>query len=391
MSIVESSIILPGPVAKKANDSHHVSAMDAASEQPDMSFDQQLLAEIEKNVDGILGIDLEEPAVLESQELPVLEFQQPKSLLEISDTALLDEAVAEDETLAETNILLSGNDLPMQDLVDTVPMAELESARSLTANPVALNTVGMNPQLVASKSSSTPTTSSRVEAAINSGTVEPDVIDPNVLGLNTEEVPDETFNNMSKNQSPQMETQITTKQEGGEFVKVIRSVSLPPVSVSATADLSARVSSETITQEFQISTPVNQKQWGQELTQRLSMMVTNGQQQVAELRLNPAHLGPLNVRITIEDDQANISFLANNQLVKEAVEVSMPRLREQLQEQGLDLAHVDVSARDNEDTDTSSMSDRADGGSGNELLDQEEQPQEMQITAEISDGVSIFV
>ena len=65
--------------------------------------------------------------------------------------------------------------------------------------------------------------------------------------------------------------------------------------------------------------------------------------QGAEIRLNPAHLGPLEVRIQIQNDQANINFTAQHGMVREALEAAIPRLREMLGESGLQLNNVTVS------------------------------------------------
>jgi len=50
----------------------------------------------------------------------------------------------------------------------------------------------------------------------------------------------------------------------------------------------------------------------------------------AEIKLNPAHLGPISVRIDVNQDQATIMFTAQHADVKEAIEASIPKLREML-------------------------------------------------------------
>lgn len=88
--------------------------------------------------------------------------------------------------------------------------------------------------------------------------------------------------------------------------------------------------------------PLASPQWKSEFGQRILMMTKEGVQ-TAELRLNPAHLGPIEVRITINDDQASINFSANHSLTREAIESSMPRLRDLFQSNGLTLADAQVS------------------------------------------------
>jgi hypothetical protein len=82
--------------------------------------------------------------------------------------------------------------------------------------------------------------------------------------------------------------------------------------------------------------------WADAFGQRIQIMA--GQQiQQARIQLRPAHLGPIEVRIAIENDQAKVQFQAPHALTRDAIEGAIPRLRELLSEQQLNLASVDVS------------------------------------------------
>ncbi len=83
--------------------------------------------------------------------------------------------------------------------------------------------------------------------------------------------------------------------------------------------------------------------WSNQMTQKVSMMLQGGIQK-AEIKLNPAHLGPMEIKLSMSDDRASISFIAQHAPVRDAIEQAMPRLREMLEEQGLGLGDVDVSA-----------------------------------------------
>jgi flagellar hook-length control protein FliK len=90
--------------------------------------------------------------------------------------------------------------------------------------------------------------------------------------------------------------------------------------------------------------PVADPRWGGALTERVVWMV-RGEVPHAELRLNPPDLGPLEVRITLVEDETRIRFVAPQAVVREAVEAALPRLREMLAATGLNLGHVDVSGQ----------------------------------------------
>jgi flagellar hook-length control protein FliK len=65
---------------------------------------------------------------------------------------------------------------------------------------------------------------------------------------------------------------------------------------------------------------------------------------VAELHLNPPELGPLQITLTVNNDQASAQFVSQHASVREAIEAAMPRLREMLAEGGITLGNTSVSA-----------------------------------------------
>lgn len=82
--------------------------------------------------------------------------------------------------------------------------------------------------------------------------------------------------------------------------------------------------------------------WQQSFGEKIMYMI-NQNMQGAEIKLNPPELGPLEVKLSMKQDQATILFSSNNQQVREILESALPRLREMLGDSGLNLANVDVS------------------------------------------------
>lgn len=101
-----------------------------------------------------------------------------------------------------------------------------------------------------------------------------------------------------------------------------------------------------------IATPITQQStWGNEFSQKITWMVTQ-QNQSAELHLNPPQLGPLDVSIKMNGDQATATFTSPHAAVREAIEQAMPKLREMLADSGIMLGNAMVSdqpARNNTD------------------------------------------
>ena len=82
--------------------------------------------------------------------------------------------------------------------------------------------------------------------------------------------------------------------------------------------------------------------------------------------MNPAHLGPLEVRISIRDDQATISFVSAHGQVRDALQAAIPHLREMLGDNGLNLSNVDIAQHSFADTRQrpDNPQTRRDGGQG---------------------------
>jgi len=101
-----------------------------------------------------------------------------------------------------------------------------------------------------------------------------------------------------------------------------------------------KFAAETPTQA--ISVPLRHPQWGDELGHRISWMIRQDVQ-AASIKLNPPHLGPLEVKVSLVNDQVNVSFSSHHAPVRDALDSSMPRLREMLGENGLQLGDSNVT------------------------------------------------
>jgi flagellar hook-length control protein FliK len=92
----------------------------------------------------------------------------------------------------------------------------------------------------------------------------------------------------------------------------------------------------------EVRTPVGAQGWSDEIGTHLAIMAANGRE-AASLRLSPENLGPLDVQISMKDGQANVVFGASNPETRNALEQSLPRLREMFAAQGLTLGNANVS------------------------------------------------
>lgn len=94
--------------------------------------------------------------------------------------------------------------------------------------------------------------------------------------------------------------------------------------------------------EMHMQAPLDKPEWGKDLGNRILWM-TKQEVQSARVQINPPHLGPIEVRVSVHNDVANVSFLTQHGQVKEAIEMALPRLREMMDANGFSQTNVDVS------------------------------------------------
>lgn len=91
-----------------------------------------------------------------------------------------------------------------------------------------------------------------------------------------------------------------------------------------------------------LHTPLGQADWDQALGERIQWLASQNVQG-AQVKLNPANLGPMEVRIQMHNDQATVHFSSQHAVVRDALEAALPRLRDMFEASGVELVDVDIS------------------------------------------------
>lgn len=91
------------------------------------------------------------------------------------------------------------------------------------------------------------------------------------------------------------------------------------------------------TAQAQLQAPPGSAGFAGQLATRLSIWVRGGVQQ-AQLLLNPAELGPVQVSIAMEGSAAQVRLVAEHAATRQALEQALPTLASQLAQDGLSLA-----------------------------------------------------
>jgi flagellar hook-length control protein FliK len=100
----------------------------------------------------------------------------------------------------------------------------------------------------------------------------------------------------------------------------------------------------TATPTLKVSAGVDTPEFGQGLADRVSWMVDNNLNG-AKLQVNPPQLGPIEVRIAVQGDHAQVWLTSHSAVTRDALESSSPKLREMLGAQGFGQVSVDISQR----------------------------------------------
>ncbi|AGH82053.1 flagellar hook-length control protein [Psychromonas sp. CNPT3] len=78
------------------------------------------------------------------------------------------------------------------------------------------------------------------------------------------------------------------------------------------------------------------KQASEMLGKRILMMISQGKQEVS-IRLDPAELGSMHIKLVIQQDQLQLHIQTQHGQSRDLIEQHLPRLREQLAQQGINL------------------------------------------------------
>ncbi len=103
----------------------------------------------------------------------------------------------------------------------------------------------------------------------------------------------------------------------------------------------------TPTVRHEILTGFGNRGWDQAISQRV-LWLAQDQLQQASLTLNPPHLGPIQVTVQIENQQAMVQFVSAQPEVRQALQDSIPVLREMFSQAGIELGQTDIGSRNPE-------------------------------------------
>ena len=90
-----------------------------------------------------------------------------------------------------------------------------------------------------------------------------------------------------------------------------------------------------------VAAPLHSPAWPQQFSDRIVWLARNDQQ-TAQLNINPPQLGPIQITVNLNGDQAHIAFASPHAEVRQAIEGAMPQLRDMLSAAGINLGQANV-------------------------------------------------
>lgn len=90
--------------------------------------------------------------------------------------------------------------------------------------------------------------------------------------------------------------------------------------------------------------PIQSPRFGEGFSQQVVVLAQHGVQQ-AQMTINPPDLGPIEVRITIQHDQASVQIAAASGMARDVIQDALPKLREMMDQSGVRLNDAGVFAQ----------------------------------------------
>lgn len=119
---------------------------------------------------------------------------------------------------------------------------------------------------------------------------------------------------------------------------------LPPLPANTAAPTDRAQSTARTDSPHNIAIQLSDPRWSQQLGERV-VWLARGDIQNAQININPAQLGPIQINISLNGDQMSAHFVAAHQEVRQALEDAMPRLRDMLSGAGINLGQANVGAQ----------------------------------------------
>jgi len=307
---------------------------------------------------------------------------EPQLLADLLELADADEAVITNDevVIANGEVVKTDDDVVPGILTTGTPSPELTSVAATPIDDVALPAVAVKPESgavvnrVVNDDIQLPRVESVVKTVVN---VTREIV---LTGQHAEQAPvqgaQSTTNTTStaadaalaavragvqQALSAQVSQDGLRQSPGGnrqDSLLAARAISVPGAESAVQSFNPLLTEAASLTGTARIAVPVGEAGWARAVGEQVAWHVSQNIQS-ASLRLNPQHLGPMEMQVKMDGDKATLAFTSHHAPVREALESALPRLREMFAEGGLEIVDVNVS-----DKNTSERHEQQANGTG---------------------------
>ena len=201
-----------------------------------------------------------------------------------------------------------------------------------------------------------PESSTDNEHKMSSQTVDllpfPKTLDLNLKDLDTENLSFDKEENSQFIKNPTLfgAVEMTHDKNNASLMQPINPAETNPsnllINGFKTNDFNSSLDSPVQIKTLDIPADIDSSQWAERFSEHIIWLESQGIKS-ALIKLHPEDLGPLEISIKVIKDSASVSISSPNNHVRDVVDQALPRLREMMAEQGLNLGDVQIGADSN--------------------------------------------
>ncbi len=166
---------------------------------------------------------------------------------------------------------------------------------------------------------------------------------------------------LARQEVAQQQTAAASTHEGSNSRVDLASTVAPALQAVHLASAASSVNASQ--HSLQLASNATPSQWGQAIGEKVSLLI-NQKLDRAEIRIDPPHLGKLDIQIQLKDDVASIHIQTHQAATRDLVDAASFRLRDFLQESGYSAVDVNVSHQDPSQAQQQFHQQSADTGTG---------------------------
>jgi len=336
---MSQSTVLP-PMQPKAAD------LAASSGRPASAADEA--APDGASFGDVLQLQIDKGNAVE--DVPAVATLPPPELAPGTETAATDVQIDPGFMNAVPAIAVAALSVPTSAPPNAVVPATEPLDQQVITKPTPVDASSLLPPVVDVRPDATPALrlAEAVEAVAVRARPDPDgpVFDRQLIALGGD---DPTNRPNALAESPQLLTDAKPATASAPVTQVVN-----PHQVIATAELRHETNAGR-SLKVDVAQPLASPGWRDAFAERVTWVAT-ARQPSAEMQINPPNLGPVEIRVSMNADQASLSFFSPHAAVREAIQAALPRLIDGFSASGLTLGNVFVG--------TQSQSDQNPGQSG---------------------------